>query len=97
MLRRVLTSRRAMLRAAGLAALGVAIAPRRAFASAFDVGDTSWEGFSELYEIAKKELGPDRVKPVGALDWSKLKATANFLPRPPRWRYAAGASRREWC
>ncbi len=79
MLRRVLTSRRAMLRAAGLAALGVAIAPRRAFASAFDVGDTSWEGFSELYEIAKKELGPDRVKPVGALDWSKLKAEDGIL------------------
>jgi hypothetical protein len=79
MLRRVLTSRRAALRISGLAFLGAALASTKALAAAFDVGDTGWEGYSELYEIAKKELGPDRVKPVGALDWSKLKADDGVL------------------
>lgn len=60
---------------AGAAAAGsaVALAPRTAQAAAFDISDADWEGLSEFYQIAKTELGPDRVKPVAALDWSELR------------------------
>jgi len=79
MLRGVQTSRRALLQAFGLTLGAAMTTSSRAVAGAFDVGDSGWEGYSELYEIAKKELGPDRVKPVGTLDWSKLKADDGLL------------------
>lgn len=43
------------------------------------MSDTGWEGHSELYEIAKKELGADRVKPVATLDWSKVRSADGLL------------------
>lgn len=46
--------------------------PATAHADAFDVADTSWEGGSELYAIARAELGSSRVKAVGVLDWSEV-------------------------
>jgi hypothetical protein len=46
--------------------------PAVAHAAAFDVSDTSWEGCSELYDIARAELGSSRVKAVGVLDWDAL-------------------------
>ncbi len=53
--------------------------PAAAGAGPFEVNDTSWEGGSELYEIAKTELGPDRVKPVAVLDWSLVRPDDGVL------------------
>lgn len=55
-----------------LIALGVQLADGAARADAFDVGDTSWQGCSELLEIARAELGATRVLPVAVLDWAQL-------------------------
>ena len=41
-------------------------------AEAFDVADSGWEGCSELYEIARAELGPARVAAVGVLNWAEV-------------------------
>ncbi|MCK6593528.1 MAG: DUF4350 domain-containing protein, partial [Polyangiaceae bacterium] len=57
--------------AATLAAL-IALAPSTALAGAFDVNDTTWEGCSELLEVARTELGPARVHTVAVLDWSEV-------------------------
>ncbi len=56
---------------------------RRAEAAPFDIADTAWEGLSEFYEIAKKELGPERVKPVATLDWSTVKPDDGILVLHP--------------
>ncbi len=40
--------------------------------AAFDVSDTSWEGTSELFELAKKRLGRDRLELTASLDYGKL-------------------------
>jgi hypothetical protein len=57
---------------AGLAtALMATTAPREARA-AFDVNDTTWEGGSELFELAKKRLGRERLEIAATLDYSKL-------------------------
>ncbi len=56
-------------------ALGVALAffcVVRAAHAAFDVNDTTWEGGSELFELAKKRLGRDRLEVAATLDYSKL-------------------------
>src|SRR5689334_727218 len=53
--------------------LVVGLAPRPARA-AFDVSDTSWEGSSELFELAKKRLGRERLEIAATLDYSKLTA-----------------------
>ncbi len=45
--------------------------PRSALA-AFDVSDNSWEGASELFELAKKRLGRERLEVAASLDYSKL-------------------------
>ena len=45
--------------------------PRAAY-GAFEYRDESWEGTSELLELARKQLGDDRVKLVAALDYSLL-------------------------
>lgn len=55
-----------------LLALVLCAVPRDARAAAFDVGDTSWEGGSELFEIARSELGAARVKAVAVLDWNEV-------------------------
>lgn len=56
------------------AGLGLAVLAlgTRSHAAAFDVADATWEGCSQLYEIARKELGEERVKAVGVLDWSEV-------------------------
>ncbi len=46
--------------------------PGDAWAGAFDVADTSWEGGSAFLEIARQELGEARVKPVAVIDWSAV-------------------------
>jgi hypothetical protein len=48
------------------------VSPRDAHADAFDVRDTSWEGNSELLEIARAELGSSRVVAVGVLNWDEV-------------------------
>lgn len=40
--------------------------------AAFDASDTTWEGGSELFELAKKRLGRDRLEIAATLDYSKL-------------------------
>ena len=69
-------SRRGLFVLAAAAAWGIA---REAAASPFDIADTQWEGLSQFYEIAKKELGPDRLKPVATLDWSAVRADDGIL------------------
>jgi hypothetical protein len=72
--RRVARARSGLLRLA-LAAFALVLALARttdARADAFEVADSSWEGCSELYEIARAELGPARVAAVGVLNWSEV-------------------------
>jgi hypothetical protein len=40
--------------------------------AAFDLNDTSWEGGSELFELAKKRFGRERIELAATLDYSKL-------------------------
>jgi hypothetical protein len=61
-----------------------------AFAGPFEVNDATWEGGSELYEIAKTELGPERVKAVSTLDWSALRADDAVLVLHPTQALDAG-------
>jgi len=50
--------------------LGLLLArPARA---AFDMNDTTWEGGSELFELAKKRFGRERLEIAATLDYSKL-------------------------
>lgn len=44
----------------------------RVAAAAFDLNDTSWEGGSELFELAKKRFGRERLVIAATLDYSKL-------------------------
>lgn len=75
------TTRRAILRclAAAPAAGAVALTAKNAHAGAFDVSDAGWEGGAELFQIAKTELGAERVKPVATLDWSALRPEDGLL------------------
>lgn len=52
-------------------------------AGPFDVADATWEGGAQLYDIAKTELGPERVKPVATLDWSELGPDDGLLVMHP--------------
>jgi hypothetical protein len=40
--------------------------------AAFDANDTTWEGGSELFELAKKRFGRERLEIAATLDYSKL-------------------------
>jgi hypothetical protein len=55
-----------------LVILVVLLAPARAHAAPFDVNDSTWEGCSELFEIARTELGAARVRAVGVLNWEEV-------------------------
>jgi hypothetical protein len=59
-------------------------------AGPFDVADDSWEGGAQLYEIAKTELGPERVRPVATLDWSELGPDDGLLVMHPEASLDAG-------
>jgi hypothetical protein len=56
------------LLASALAVLGLSSTAR----AAFDLNDTTWEGGSELFELAKKRLGRERLEIAATLDYSKL-------------------------
>jgi hypothetical protein len=60
-------------------AIALAAIPSNAAAAPFEVGDTTWEGGSELYELVRAELGESRVKPVGVLDWDEVRAEDGIL------------------
>lgn len=83
MLRRVTqrTARTFLLALSALVAL--VLAPMHARAAAFDVNDTSWEGCSELLDIARAELGAARVVPVAVLDWEQVKPEDGVLALHP--------------
>ncbi len=40
--------------------------------AAFELEDTGWEGCSQFWELAKQELGRDRVRLISSLDYSIL-------------------------
>lgn len=76
--------------AALVAAVALFALPWIASAGPFEVSDVTWEGGSGLYEIAKDELGPDRVKAVATLDWSQLKPDDGVLILHPNQTIDAG-------
>ncbi|MBM4376587.1 MAG: DUF4350 domain-containing protein [Deltaproteobacteria bacterium] len=47
--------------------------------AAFEVEDTGWEGLSGFVELARSELGADRVIASKALDWRQLTPTDSLL------------------
>jgi hypothetical protein len=69
--------------ACALGLLAALARPASARAEAFEVSDTSWEGCSELLEIARAELGAARVMPVGVLDWSDVQPEDGVLVLHP--------------
>lgn len=55
-----------------LLVLGLLLARVGPARAAFDVNDTTWEGGSELFELAKKRFGRERLEIAATLDYSKL-------------------------
>jgi hypothetical protein len=51
----------------------------RVSAAPFEASDSSWEGGSKLYAIAKGELGEARVRVVKHLDWSEVRPIDGVL------------------
>jgi hypothetical protein len=65
--------------------MGLLLAGAPAFAGPFEVKDTGWEGCSLLLELARAELGDERVAPLSVLDWSDLRPDdAILLLHPER-------------
>lgn len=52
----------------------LASAAARPAQAAFDLNDPSWEGGSELFDLAKKRFGRERLEVAATLDYSKLTA-----------------------
>jgi hypothetical protein len=52
---------------------------RGALAGPFEVRDTGWEGCSELFEIARNELGEGRVVVLSELDWRLVRSDDALL------------------
>src|SRR5262245_44091368 len=52
--------------------LALLLAPASAHSGAVHVNDSKWEGCSELFEIARTELGAARVQAVGVLNWEEI-------------------------
>jgi hypothetical protein len=52
-------------------------------AGAFDVSDATWEGGSELLEIARTELGAARVRAVAVLNWNEVQPEDGVLALHP--------------
>jgi hypothetical protein len=63
---------RSIIRCGGVL-LGLAFIFRQVPAlAAFDANDTTWEGGSEVFELAKKRFGRERLEIAATLDYSKL-------------------------
>lgn len=59
------------------------ISSRTASAAPFEGSDSSWQGATELVELAQKRLGKERVEVVDAIDYSALKpADGVIILRP---------------
>lgn len=56
----------------GAVALALALFRPGTARAAFEVSDSSWEGTSELFELARKRLGRDRLEVTATLDYGKL-------------------------
>ncbi|MSP25446.1 MAG: DUF4350 domain-containing protein [Myxococcales bacterium] len=54
-----------------------------ASAAAFELNDGSWEGCRELLELARNELGAERVVVVGTLDWETISKEDGVLVLHP--------------
>lgn len=54
-----------------------------AYAGAFEVSDSGWEGASELLEIARTELGSARVQVVATLNWDDVQPEDGVLAIHP--------------
>jgi hypothetical protein len=52
-------------------------------AKGFEVADTSWEGTSELYALAQRELGKARVEVLASLDYEHLSKDDGLLVLHP--------------
>ncbi len=52
-------------------------------AAAFDLNDATWEGCAELLDLARKELGADRVVVLSTLDWEQVQASDGILVLHP--------------
>jgi hypothetical protein len=61
---------------------GFCLVPSQA-SGAFEVSDVEWQGTSELFEIARAELGRQRVEVVGTLDYGKLEPADGVLVLHP--------------
>lgn len=59
------------------------LCPRVARGGAFDINDTSWEGCSELLEIARAELGTSRVVPLAVVDWDQVRPEDGVIALHP--------------
>jgi hypothetical protein len=68
--------------AAGLI-LGAVASAKVAFAKAFEVSDSSWEGTSELYALAQQDLGKARVQVLASLDYEHLSKDDSVLVLHP--------------
>lgn len=56
---------------------------RGAIAGPFEVRDTGWEGCSDLFELARAELGEGRVIPLSELDWKLVRPEDALLVLHP--------------
>lgn len=61
-----------------LVVLGVG-APAVGHADPFDLNDSSWQGCTEFLELARRELGDDRVLVRATLDWEALSSSDGLL------------------
>lgn len=74
---------------------GALLAPSTAavaHAAPFEASDSSWEGGSKLYAIAKAELGEARVRVVKVLDWSEVQPADGVLVIHPTTAVEAAPS-----
>ncbi|RLB60215.1 MAG: DUF4350 domain-containing protein, partial [Deltaproteobacteria bacterium] len=52
-------------------------------AAAFDLNDATWEGCAELLDLARRELGKDRVVVLSTLDWEEVKGSDGVMVLHP--------------
>lgn len=79
----VVPSRASARVVAWLCLLVVGLWCESARAGAFDLNDASWEGCAELLDLARKELGNERVVVLSTLDWEQVKAGDGILVLHP--------------
>jgi hypothetical protein len=64
----------------GLCALLATVAlVSKAEAAAFDLNDATWEGCAELLDLARREIGKDRVVVLSTLDWEEVKGSDGIM------------------